>query len=56
MKDGEFHSTEDAVVIGISEGKNAHDALKNLKRECHYLKNYKFDRIIAREVTKAVYL
>jgi hypothetical protein len=48
MKDGEFRSTEDAVIIGIAEGIDTADALKNLKRESPYLKNYKFDRLAAR--------
>lgn len=56
LKGGEFHPTEDAVIIGIAEGKDARDAFKNLKRECHYLKNYKFDRLVAREVREAIYL
>ena len=32
MKDDEFRSTEDAVIIGIAEGIDEADALKNLKR------------------------
>lgn len=56
MKDGEFHPIEDAVIIGIAEGKDATDALRNLKRESPYLKNYKFDRLAAREAGPAVYL
>jgi len=50
MKNGEFHPTEDAVVIGIAKGKNAEDALRKLIRECPYLKNYKLDNLVVREV------
>jgi len=56
LRDGEFHSTEDAVVIGISSGKNARDALRNLRKECPYLTKYKFDNLVAQEVGKAIYL
>ncbi len=56
MKNGEFHSTEDAVVIGIVKGMNAKDALRNLKRECSWIKEYKLDRLVAREVREAIYL
>ena len=56
MKNGEFHLTEDAVVIGIEKGKNARDALKNLRRECPWIKKYRFDRLVAREVREAIYL
>lgn len=56
MKDGEFCSTEDAVIIGIAEGTNEADALKNLKKESSYLKNYKFDRLVVRETGPLVYL
>ena len=56
MSDGKFHATEDAVVIGISKGKDAEDALKNLKRESPWIKNYKLDRLVARNVGKVNYL
>ena len=56
MKDKEFQSTEDAVVIGIAKGITAKNALKNLKHESPWLKNYKFDNLVAREVGAAVYL
>lgn len=56
MKDGEFHSTKDTVVIGIAKGKDAADALKNLKQEYPWLKNYTFDNLVARETGGAVYL
>lgn len=56
MKDGEFHSTDDAVVIGFARGRGAGEALRNLKKECPYLKKYKFQRIAAREAGDAVYL
>jgi hypothetical protein len=44
------------VIICIAEGTDSADALKNLKRESQWLKNYKFDNLIAREAGKAVYL
>ena len=56
LRDGEFHPTEDAVVIGTAEGKDAKDAFKNLKQESSHLKNYKFDSLVAREVGKSHYL
>lgn len=56
LKDGEFHTTKDAVVIGIVKGMNAKDALRNLKRECSWIKKYRLDRLVAREVGEAVYL
>lgn len=56
MKNGEFHPTEDAVVIGVAKGKNARDALRNLKRECSWIKEYKLDSLVARETGKAFYL
>lgn len=56
MMNNEFNQTEDAVVIGISRGKNARDALKNLRRECPYLENYKFDNLVVREAGDAVHL
>lgn len=56
MKDGSFHFTEDAVVIGIAKGENTQDAFENLIKESPYLKNYKFDRLVARETGRAVYL
>lgn len=56
MKDGEFHPTEDAVIIGIAEGTDLADALKNLEKESSYLKNYNFDRLAVREAGPSVYL
>lgn len=56
LKAGKFAPTEDAVVIGISEGKNAEAALKNLKKECPWIKDYKLHRLVAREVGQANYL
>ena len=56
LKDGEFHPTEDAVVIGIEKGENAKGALRNLRRECPWIKKYKLDKLVAREVGKVVYL
>lgn len=56
LKDGEYYPTEDAVVIGVEKGKNARDALNNLKRECPWIKKYKFSRLLAREVGKIIYL
>ncbi|TAL27172.1 MAG: hypothetical protein EPN94_01980 [Nitrospirae bacterium] len=56
MKDKKFQSTEDAVVIGIENGADAKDALRNLKRECPWIKKYKLDNLVAREVGKVVYL
>jgi len=52
----DFQSTEDAVVIGISSGKNPEDALKRLVICSPWIKNYKFDSVVAREVGDAVYL
>lgn len=56
MKDGRFYYTEDAVVIGIASGENARDALRNLNKECPYLRKYKFDNLVAQEVGEAIYL
>jgi len=56
MKNKEFQSTEDAVVIGIENGANAKDALRNLKRECPWIKKYKIQKLLAREAGEAVYL
>ena len=56
MKNGEFHPTEDAVVIGIAKGKDAEDALKNLKQEYRWIKDYEFDRLVARKVEDAIYI
>lgn len=56
MSDGKFHSTEDAVIIGVVKGKNVRDALKNLKGESPWIKKYRLDRLVAREAGKAIYL
>ena len=56
MKNGKFHSTEDAVVVGIAKGKDAEDALKNLKQEYRWIKDYEFDRSVARKVEDAIYI
>ncbi len=56
MRNEKFSSTEDAVVIGVANGANAKDALRNLKRECPWIKKYKLDNLVAREVGKVVYL
>lgn len=56
MSDGEFHFTEDVVVIGIAKGKDAKDAFKNLRQESPWIKKYRLDRLVAREAGKAVYL
>lgn len=56
LKDGEFHYTEDAVIIGTAKGKNAKDALKNLRQESPWIKSYRLDRLVAREAGEAVYL
>lgn len=56
MKDKEFQSTEDAVVIGIAKGITAKNALKNLKHESPWLKNYKFDSLAARETGKVIFI
>ena len=56
MKDKEFQSTEDAVVIGIAKGTTPKNALKKLKHESPWLKNYKFDSLAARETGETVYL
>ena len=56
MSDGKFHSTENAVIIGIADGKDAKDAFKNLGHESPWIKNYKLDKLVAREAGKTVYL
>lgn len=56
MKGKEFQGTEDAVVIGIVKGTTPKNALKNLKHESPWLKNYKFDSLAARETGETVYL
>lgn len=56
VKNGEFQSTEDAVVIGISSGKNPKDAFKRLVICSPWTRNYIFDRVESREVGDAVYL
>ena len=56
MKNGNFSPTEDAVVIGISHGRNPKEAFKNLKLNEPWVKNYKTEKIVAREVGKAFYL
>lgn len=56
MKSKEFQSTEDAVVIGIENGANAKDALRNLKLECPWIKKYKMQTLLAREAGKVIYL
>jgi len=56
MKEKEFKSTEDAVVIGIAKGVTAKNALKNLKDESPWLKNYKFDSLAARETGKVIFI
>ncbi|MBI3378736.1 MAG: hypothetical protein HY035_10130 [Nitrospirae bacterium] len=56
MKGKEFQSTEDAVVIGIAKGITAKNALKNLKHESPWLKNYKFDSLAARETGKVIFI
>lgn len=55
MKDGNFSPTEDAVVIGISDGCNPKEAFRNLKLSEPWIKNYKTEKIVAREVGKAFY-
>ncbi|MEE9614976.1 MAG: hypothetical protein V3W31_08540 [Thermodesulfobacteriota bacterium] len=56
MKKGRFHPTEDAVVIGISKGQNFQAAFKKLQIESPWVKEYKFDTVVAREIGKAIYL
>lgn len=56
MKDGEFHPTEDAVVIGFAKGTDAGEALRNLKKECPHLKSYRLQRVAVRVAGDAVYL
>lgn len=56
MKDKEFQSTEDAVVIGIAKGITAKNALKNLKHESPWLKNYKFNSLAARETGEVIFI
>jgi len=56
VKNENFQPTEDAVVIGISDGKNPRNAFKMLAVCSPWIKNYKFDRVVSREVGDAVYL
>ena len=56
MKNGEFKYTEDAVVVGITNGKNPHNAFERLKNCGPWIKNYEFDRVVVREVGDAVYI
>jgi hypothetical protein len=55
-KDRGFLPTEDAVMFGISEGRDARDALEKLTSESPWLKGYVFKNIIAREVGEPFYL
>ncbi len=55
MRDGEYHSTEDAVVIGVFKGNSPQEAFK-LKLSDSWIKNYKTDTVVAREIGKAIYL
>lgn len=56
MKDGEFHHTEDAVIVGISKGRTPQKAFKNLMIANPWLKEYKTYTIVAREVGEAIYI
>lgn len=56
VKNENFQSTEDAVVIGVSNGKNPQDAFKMLAISSPWIKNYVFDRVVSREVGHAAYL
>ena len=56
MRDGGFHHTEDAVVVGISDGRNPLDAYKRLQVESPWIKEYEFASVVAREVGKPIYL
>lgn len=56
MKDRGFLPTEDAVMFGISEGRDARDALEKLISESPWLEGYEFRRIVAREVGEPFYL
>ena len=56
MKDKEFQSTEDAVVIGIAKGTSPKNALKKLKDESPWLKNYEFNSLAARETGKVIFI
>jgi hypothetical protein len=50
MRDGEFHATEDAVVIGIERGLDSESAFERLIASSPWLKDYSFDNIVAREI------
>lgn len=56
MLDGGFYSTEDAVVLGTAEGDKPEDAFAALIEENPWIKEYKTDRIVAREIGKPFYL
>lgn len=56
MADGEFHATDDAVVLGESEGETAAEAFENLKEESPWIKEYRTDEIVARKIGEPIYL
>lgn len=41
-------------TTGIAMGKDARDAFKNLKQECLWIKEYKLDKLLAREAGKII--
>ena len=55
MKNGQFYSTEDAVIIGTSKGQNPQEAFKKLSVCSPWVKEYKIDTVVAREIGKAIY-
>jgi hypothetical protein len=55
MKNGQFCSTEDAVVIGTSNGQNPQEAFRKLRVSSPWVKEYKIDTVVAREIGEAVY-
>ena len=56
MKDRGFLPTEGAVMFGISEGRDAREALEKLVSESPWLTGYEFKNIVAREVGEPFYL
>ena len=56
MTDEDFHSTEDAVVLGFAEGPDPAVAFKILKKENPGLQEYKTASIVAREIGPPFYL
>ena len=52
MKDGEYWQTEDAILVGIVEGKSKEDAIKEATR-LEYCREREFDMLIAYRLAPA---